>query len=266
MTNVLGGLTIGNRSQGIHITESDIIRNNIKFDTGRKIMLSKAASEANQILSKIDDFKYFVLLGTFVMMLDSALIYSNNISLLKIKWSEVESTITIGDALVFICFFSLYITFIITTIRLSILAIASILPLSIRGLFNSDKSTMPSKQNYVSIWKLKSIAIRTNNPIAYDVLKTKQQSKDSRTQLERYCLAFLVASVVNIFSSAEEVKSLITTMSLITDMNDMTPIESIKFLLCCLLYLGMFKIGVLDGCGFIYDHSDEYYVYLPKDE
>lgn len=228
-------------------------------------MLGKAASEANQILNKVDDFKYFMLLGTFVMMLDSALIHSSNVSLLEIKWSDVDSTITIGDALVFICFFSLYITFIVTGIRIFISGLALALPEKISAFLNSDSYNPPARNEYVYTWDLESTAIRKNNAIAYEAAKSKRREMDSQTQLERYCLAFLVSSIVNYFTSSTEIKSLFVTLSYISDFNNPTAIETIKMVLGSILYFGMFKIGVLDGCGFIYGDSNRDRIYLKKD-
>lgn len=227
-------------------------------------MFGKAASEANQILDKVDNFKYFALLGTFVMMLDSSLIHIHNTSLLAMKWNDLDSKITIGEALSFICFFSLYITFIVTSIRIFISIIVSVLPIKVWEFFNSDISNTPSKNNHIHIWELESIAVKTNNSTAYDVVKARRQDINSNFQLERYCLAFLVASIVNIIISTEEVKSLFYVIFFISDMNNTSPIETVKILLGSLLYFGMFKIGVLHGCGFISDNYDRNYVYLPK--
>lgn len=228
-------------------------------------MLGKAASEANQILDKVDNFKYFALLGTFVMMLDSALIYIHNTSLLTMSWNEIDSKITIGETLAFTCFFSLYITFIVTTIRISISSIVYVLPIKVRTFFNSDTSSAQSKRDCIHICRLESLAVRTNNSTAYEIVKTRRQDIDSHFQLERYCLAFLVASIVNWLTSSQEAQSLFSVMSFVSDMNDTSPIETTKILFGSLLYIGIFKIGVLDGCGVIYDNSDRDYVYLPKD-
>lgn len=228
-------------------------------------MLGKAASEANQILNKVDDFKYFVLLGTFVMMLDSTLIKANNISLLKMTWSDIESNVTIGNSLVFICFFSLYITFITTTIKFCFLGIAMSLPSKIFMFFNSTSIDRQSRRESIHVYRLESMAIRENNSIAYEAVKEKRQKKDSNRQLERYCLAFLVSSLINYYSSSDDTESVLSVLLHISDANNLTVLETIKMTLGFLLYYGLFRIGVLTGCGFICDNSDEDYIYLPKD-
>ncbi|MFC5707600.1 hypothetical protein [Aeromonas eucrenophila] len=228
-------------------------------------MLEKTASEANKILDKADDFKYFVLLGTFIMILDSSLIQANNISLLNMTWGDIELKITIGDILVFICFFSLYITFIITTIKFCILGIAMSLPTKILMFFNSTSVDRQPRRECIHVSRLKSMAIRENNSIAYDVVKEEQKEKDSNRQLERYCLAFLVASLVNYFAGSDKTESVLSVLFYISDINNPTFFESIKMVLGSLLYFGIFRIGVLIGCGFIYDTSDRDYIYLPKD-
>lgn len=228
-------------------------------------MLEKVANEANQLLSKIDDFKYFVLLGTFILMLDSTLITHSNASLLRLSWNEVDKTFTMGSALAFICFFSFYITFIVATARILIIAIVSFIPFGIINFFKSNSSAVEPRKDLKNIWELRTMAIKNNNAVAYEAFKEKQQKKDSNNKLEQYCLAFLIASIINLFSSSEEAESLIITMTSITNMNDMSPIENIKFILTCLLYLGIMKIGILDGCGFTYSYTEDNYIYLPRD-
>lgn len=228
-------------------------------------MLGKVASEANQILNKVDDFKYFVLLGTFVMVLDSALIQAKNISLLKMTWSDIELSITIGNALVFICFFSLYITFITTTIKFCLLGIAMSLPSKIFMLFNPTSVDRQSRRESIHVHHLKSMAIRENNSIAYEVVKEKRQKKESNRQLERYCLAFLISSLTNLFSNSNETESVLSVLISISDVNAPTALETIKMTLGAVLYYGIFRIGVLTGCGFICENSDEDYIHLPND-
>lgn len=228
-------------------------------------MVSETAEKTNQILDKVDNFQYFVLLGTFTMMLDSALIYVNGISVLSVSWNYINTNITIGSALTFICFFSLYISYIVTGLQQFVSAILISLPHGTWDIFNPSKDycNKPSNEEYIYVSDLKSYAIKNNNAVALEVVNSKRDEVYSTHQIERYSFAFLIASVINWAVSTDSNNSIFTKFFYFSFKDDLIVTDTIKFTLGCFLYMTIFYLGVIRGSGLVDTWNDNYKIYLP---
>jgi len=93
-----------------------------------EIVVDKVLSYVNQIIDRADSFNYFVFLSTFVIFLDGVLLYDQGISIYELNFSYINSNITIGSFLVFLCIYSLFMAVVVSGLKFIISQIVLALP------------------------------------------------------------------------------------------------------------------------------------------
>ncbi len=226
-------------------------------------MSDKTISTVNGFLSKVDNFKYFVLVGTFTMMLDTAFIYAKGVSLLDVNWNYINTSTTIGDVLVFLCLFSLFITFVSSTLIYIIRTIYFSLPSGVWVFFNpSTDRNHPYKNDYISVDRLRSNAIKNNNNVAYMAANEKCLETSSTEQLERYSFSFLIASFINWIIGNNDIESIIMPFFIFSEKSDLFSFDTTKAILTTILYISVSYLGVVRGCGIVKNSIYEDRIYI----
>ncbi|WP_219584470.1 hypothetical protein, partial [Vibrio parahaemolyticus] len=59
-------------------------------------------------MDRADSFNYFVFLSTFVIFVDGILLYEQGASIYDLNFSYIQSNVTIGSFLVFLCVYSMF--------------------------------------------------------------------------------------------------------------------------------------------------------------
>jgi len=219
-----------------------------------------AIETANHFLNKAADFKYFALLGAFILVLDSALVAYYDLPLLALTVGEVKDKVSVGACLVFLAVFTLFISFVVSAIKYILIVIFSLLPVSFSNFFNSKDSFSPDKNHYVDESKLLKYSIEKDNQVAYSVYKLRQDLKKGDQLLEHFSLAFLLASVINIVVATKADGIVLGVLLNIDTSSGVFSTESMLFTFSMILYACLFYLGVMRGCGLIYSSSDHFYM------
>jgi hypothetical protein len=220
-----------------------------------------AIETANHFLNKAADFKYFALLGAFILVLDSALVAYYDLPLLKLTVGEVNDKVSVGACLIFLAIFTLFVSFVVSAIKYILIVLFSLLPVSCSNFFNSKGSFSLDKNHYVDESKLLKYSIEKDNQVAYSVYKSRQDVKNSDQFLEHFSLAFLLASLLNIVVATKG-DGIVLGFLLNIDTNaGVFSTESMIFSFSLILYACLFYLGVMRGCGLIYSSSDHFYMY-----
>lgn len=217
---------------------------------------------ANGILNKANDFKYFVLLGTFILFLDSSLIFYKDIALINLKISYLKDHVSVGSILIFLCLFCLFVSFVVGAIRMMISAFICMLPSKWTELFQADHHIKIDRGNYIASSDLKKFAILNNNQVAYDAY-LNWKSESTNKLLEHYSLSFLLASVFNLLAWFKSEEAVLNILFSIDSKASILSADIFILLLSFILYLVLFYLGVIVGCELTYDRFKNY-IYLYK--
>ncbi len=215
---------------------------------------------ANGILSKANDFKYFVLLGTFILFLDSSLIFYKNTALINLNISYLKDNISVGSILIFLCLFCLFVSFVVGTIRMMLSALIYMIPYEWSALFRLDSYSKIDYDNYISSSDLKTFAITNNNQVAYDAY-LNWKSENTSKLLEHYSLSFLLASTLNLLAWFKSDDAILNILFSIDSNANLLSVDTFIMMLSSILYIALFYLGVIVGCGLTFDRLS-HYIYL----
>lgn len=225
-------------------------------------MVAKEAIEsANSFLKKANDFKYFALLGTFILILDSALVEYYDTPLIRFTLESAKEKVSLGAILLFLGFFTLYISFAVGALRYSMFFLITLLPYKFTAIFNDHEKYKCKSDHYISESDLKKYAIHNDNNVAYSYLLAWQQSESDTKLLEHYSLAFLAASILNIAAFFDSNEVVLGFLLNINQNAGLFSVETIVIILSTLLYGSLFYLGVLRGCGLIYSPFKKIFLY-----
>lgn len=229
--------------------------------------MDKVLSYVNQIMDRADSFNYFVFLSTFVIFLDGILLYEKGISVYDLNFSYIKSNVTIGSFLVFLCVYSMFMAVVVTGSKYIISQIVLALP-TIEWLqtSNYDGYRNAYTENYISTSRMRTYAIKNDNAVAFRMVAEKQQEKRNLLNLEKNCFAFLMASIFSLIVGLGEVSSLVVCMFTFSSIADIFSFESLKAILVGAVYLTMFYVGVIRGCGIQITHIYNDDIYFPDND
>lgn len=211
----------------------------------------------NGVLTKANDLRYFVLLGTLVLFLDSSLILYKDSALVDLSVSDLKDDITIGSILIFICFFCLFVSFVVGSTKVLISGIFQLIPYGWTSIFNTSEYSRIDYDNFISSSDLKRYAIINNNRVAYTAY-LDWKNKKSDGLLEHYSLAFLLASLLNLFAWVQSENAVLNILFSIDGDASILSADTLVLTLSTLLYVALFYLGVILGCGLKYDRLEDY--------
>lgn len=217
-------------------------------------------------LDKARDFRFFALLASFVFFLDFALITFKNIPLTQLTYESIKSDFYFGEMLVFFILFAFLLSFIVPFIRHANRFLIFLLPSKFTQLFESDDFKYSNREDFVYIWRLEKFAVKNNNAVAYRYCKEKEEETDKTRQMEFFCLAFLVTSVLDFCAYTVNNEALFSALLPFFN-SEQKPYFAdalIAMSLYC-LYIFCFYWGVVRGSSLIYRRTEDM-VYFPDNE
>lgn len=129
-----------------------------------------SSSSVLSILERLTHFPTVLLVLAFLLALDTAISLGYQGTLMSFSWDFAQRHITIGDALIFLFAFGLYMSIGATIVR-SIadqLAMITVQPLWYK-LFPEDDSSRPPRSGVVRPWKLREVAHIEQNKFYLDI-------------------------------------------------------------------------------------------------
>ncbi len=225
-------------------------------------MPTRILSFTSSLLEKTQDFRYFGLIFSFCLMLDSALSYHLGSSLMHFKLSDFGEKVSIGSFLLFLVSFSFLLAFIIPVIKQFLTLVFLVIPWEIRGFF-LKKHDPTEKDHYLSYSEIESFAIKEDNKVAYQIYLNEIKSEENYNNLCYFCLTLLVAVPINLvvtYNSEHTIGNYIQTL-----INaDPSFLVVIQWLFFSILFMYCVYLGVIVYCGlsstdrrkiFIYNHG-----------
>ncbi len=227
-------------------------------------MNAKTVVEATHgILDKARDFSHFVLFGTFVLFLDSVLVVFKNTALVDVTLNYLKESISIGAILIFVCSFFLFVSFIVGAVKVALTGILLFVPYKWIAFFHGDQRWTEYRKDYVFQPYLKRFAVLNNNSVAYQEYvnwKTKQVNDN----LEHYSLAFLIASLFNVFAWTRSDNAILNILFSVDRDSGIFSADALIMALASVLYLALFYLGICVGCALKQRSREDDYVYLPN--
>ncbi len=229
------------------------------------MIIKESIKTTNSILQKANDFKYFALLGSFVLILDFTLVMYYGVALIDLSFGFVKNDVSVGSVLIFFAMFSLFISFVVGTFRSVLIGIFQFVPYNIIRFFSKNDFYEKNEEiHYLTINELKRFAIKNNNNVAYSMYLNWQEEKKSESLLEQYSLAFLMASILNAYVSFTLSDNTILSFSFLdkSNLNEFS-IDLLIIFLTIILYVGFIYIGIFRGCGLaLRDYGrNRFYIY-----
>ncbi|MBY6223545.1 hypothetical protein [Ferrimonas balearica] len=223
-------------------------------------MTSKTMSETNSLMANVDKSEYLALVGTFTILADAALVHFKGMSIITITSSTMMKNISIGNGLVFLCFFSLFVVLISPFSQWVTRYV--MIELNAWKLFPNEIRNKHHRKDKIFISEFRAYAIRENNSVADTMIRKREQQKLSRYRLERYAFSFLLATLINILVSHSDVSSISWLIWNKITSADAT-IESLFITLTTFIVIMVTTWwGVVSGCCLISYPSDDYF-YVP---
>lgn len=223
--------------------------------------MKNAIDVVDGVLTKANDLRYFVLLGTLVLFLDSALIFYKGRALIDLRVSDLQGEITLGSILIFICFFCLFISFVVGAVRILIAALSQFIPYRVISFLNGSEWSRIDHDDFISSSDLKKYSIINNNQVAYNAYLDWRNKRSDRL-LEHYSLAFLLASLLNLFAWMKSEEAVLNILFSLDGDASIFSADALVLMLSTLLYMALFYFGVIVGCGLKYNRL-EGYIFLP---
>lgn len=209
--------------------------------------MDKIVTSVNNLIETANNFSYFVFLSTFVIFLDSVLIHSSGISIYELKWNYIESKFSIGSILVFLSMFSLFMAVIVSTCQIILFQFVLSLPRWLRVHHTFQEKNDP---DYLSLERLRIYAIKNDNSIANSIMKEKKAEIRARFDLEKQCFGFMLASLLSYIVGFYEHNSIVFQLFMFSGDGDLFSFSTLKSILVGLVYIIMFYLGIVRGCGF----------------
>ena len=159
------------------------------------MIVQESIKSTTSILQKANDFKYFALLGSFILILDATLATYYDVALIDLSFEIIKKDFSIGVVLIFFAMFSLFISFIVGTVRYILTIIFLLIPYKVISFIdNNDYYGKFEKEHYLTSSELKRYAIKNNNNVAYSVYLKWQEEKKSESQGKRIKIIFQITA------------------------------------------------------------------------
>ncbi len=224
-------------------------------------------SSINQVIDKVTNLKYFVLLSTLVFFLDSCLVYSEGVPIDELAWSYIHTNLTLGKTLLFLCVFSLLMAFVVPSLKSGISCIATLLPtIEFFQAYSPEERQRRDGHSgdWISTREMQIFAVRNNNGAAQDLVNRKQQEIKDKYELERLCFGFIVVSIINLFVGFGEVNSLIIDLFTFSSNVELLSFDMVKAFLLMFVYVFAIYIGIIKGCCFQLTHPQHDKINFPR--
>lgn len=227
--------------------------------------MSNVVHATNSILDRASDFKYFVLLATFLLFLDSTLILygADGSSLQSVTFKALKDEFMVGSILLFICLFCLFLSFISKTLQYIVTMLLFLIPNKV-WLFLSlkERTEKFDNINFVRPTILLNFAIKNNNKVAYEEYLSWKRRQDDRS-FSDYSFSFLIVSAWNGYAWLTRDEGILSNLlSLDTDFSIFT-VDIYVLTFTIILYFALFFFGIFVGCGII-ENNEENKISLPN--
>ncbi|MRX27283.1 hypothetical protein [Kangiella sp. HZ709] len=219
----------------------------------------KIVKTTNSQLDKAKDFRYFAMLASFLFFLDFSLIIFYEKALTQVTFDFLTTGLNFGHILIFLCLFAFYLSFCVPLVQWLLRVIAYLIPFKILYFFHNDKWKDISHEDTFYTSELKEFAIKNNNSIAYNYHNELVEDSYRDSQLEHFCLAFLISILLNYYAYNDSKQALISNlMPFFKDSIEPFVTQLLAFCFYALIVL-CFYFGVIRGGGFSLDLRGKYY-------
>jgi len=158
------------------------------------------ATETGAQLDRITDFRYFLFFGALVLYMDFYLVLFKGFSLSQLKYSGSLEGFQVGGVLIFVASFGFLVTFVVSASLFLFRAIAMLIPGSCSDQ-SMDNLSLNDKIKFSYPFQILNYSVTNNNSIAYEIYKSEIEDGSSRKRLYTASLAFLYASLLNVYAS-----------------------------------------------------------------
>lgn len=223
--------------------------------------MEKSAKIINSQLDRASDFKYFALLGAFLFFLDYVLILKTDMTLSEFKYSMLKDEVNLGEIIIFFCLFAFFLSFFVPLIRFLIFwTVKLLIPFDWLYFFYHDSWKNIKPKDYFHDCQLKEYAIKNDNSTAYEYYQSIILLQSERRKLHSFCLAFLLATILNFYAYLINGNALFSVFVVFLDENKRSIVDGIYALPFYALYIFCFYFGVIKGCGISLQDEDKYYM------
>jgi hypothetical protein len=172
----------------------------------------------------------------------------------------LTSEVNIGKIFIFFCLFAFFLSFFVPMIQYSIKWTVRILvPFKWLYFFYHDSWKDVSPTDYYYDYQLKHYAIKTDNSTAYKHYQGIMASQSDTEKLFIYCLAFLVATLLNFYAYTMNNNALFSVFIVFFNDNRDSLLDGVFTLPFYALYIFCFYFGVIRGCGISLHDENKYY-------
>ena len=224
-------------------------------------MSDRILSFTSSLIEKSRDFRYFGLICSLALILDSALAYSLGSSLYEFRLSDFGKNIGTGNLILFLVLFSFYLSFVVPLIKHSIFWSSQLIPYKVSSfLWPPEEHDTDTRKNYLRSNELKAYAIKKDNNVAYNVYLEEFKNNEEQDSLCYFSLSLLVSSCINISLSYDVEHTIIkSVLSLASSEVGFSSIVVSAIL--TLLFMFCFYLGVIIYCGLSPKDRDRIYMY-----
>lgn len=223
--------------------------------------MEKSAKIINSQLDRASDFKYFALLGAFLFFLDYVLILKTDMTLSEFKYSMLKNELNLGEIIIFFCLFAFFLSFFVPLIRFLIFwTVKLCIPYKWLQFFYYDSWKNIEPKDYFHDFQLKGYAIKNDNSTAYEYYQSIIFLQIESKKLHSFCLAFLLATILNFYAYLINGNALFSVFVLFHDENKRSIVDVIYVLPFYALYIFCFYFGVIRGCGISLHDERKYYM------
>ena len=174
-------------------------------------------------LDKMITFRFFFLYGSFILLLDSSMLFFINTSLIQLTLEAI--TKNLSYFLLFLMAFSLIASVVPSIIDFFLRWICSFFPKKGEEYYSNEQ--------YIDENTLLIHALKEKDKLAYDYLKDEKEQYDKLITLEKFAILFLSSFAANYFFS----NSLVSQLEIYLNTNRFFSI--IILLLCVALIIFM---------------------------
>ena len=212
--------------------------------------ISNAIKSTTSSIEKSIEFKYLLVLGSFVLLLDNCLVVFYKKNIFDSFKSLSDPEVSIGNILFFMVLFSFLMSVFFKTLRRAILLLT--LPFS---------STNEYSDNFVSIDTAEKEAIMSKDDFTLSYIKEQQSAFESLETYLDICFGMIILSIFNFFILGNE--KLITSTQFIYQIMDSDYNLWLNILSRTLITaVGFFVLLLFLFCI----RQPERIIYLPKDQ
>ncbi len=219
----------------------------------------KVFNTINSQLDKAKDFRYFAMLASFLFFLDFTLINLKGYSLSQVSYETIKNHLEIGDVLMFLALYAFFVSFAVPFSKYILWFVSRIIPFKILYFFHHDDLDGVNPNDYFYLHQLKSFAVKNNNSVAYKYYNDLLDDINKDDQLNYFCLAFLIATSLDILAYFENKDALFSVLIPFFDESNNTFGRAAITLILYTLYVFCFYLGVVRGCGFSLHKNDKLY-------